>query len=72
MNYPNKLNEMARRTFYATIRIDLSADVDEITDEMVEEFSANCLYDFPGVDVSLQDGSTVGISADAEWQKNDY
>lgn len=53
---------MATRTIYATIRIDLNNDeVDEITDEMVEEFVEDCEYSFDSTsEVEVYDTSWCG------------
>ena len=51
------------RTIYATVRIDLKSDK-EITDEMVESFVENCMYNFP---------DTNGIKViDTCWEHTEY
>ena len=64
---------MARRTIYATIRIDLQADVPDITDEMVEAFTGNSLYDIPSADVMLEDGEVIPLNvSDTTWEGTRY
>ena len=63
---------MAKRTIYATFRIDLEADTDEITDEMVEAFTGTSLYDIPGVDVNI-DGKILPLKvSDTVWENTQY
>ena len=63
---------MAKRTIYATFRIDLEADTEEITDEMVEAFTENSLYDIPGVDVNI-DGKILPLKvSDTVWENTQY
>lgn len=63
---------MAKRTIYATFRIDLEVDGPEVTDEMIEAFAGNSLYDIPGVDTNI-DGKIVPVKVtDTVWEKTNY
>ena len=64
---------MAKRTIYATIRIDLQADVEEITDEMVQAFEGNSLYEIPSADVMLDDKTIIPLNVtDTIWEETKY
>ena len=63
---------MAKRTIYAKIRIDLEANTEEITDEMIDAFTSDSLYDFPDVDVNI-DGKILPLKvSDTVWENTQY
>lgn len=64
---------MATRTIYATIRIDLAVQgADEVTDEMVEAFVENTMYNIPGVTAPVDGKMTEIEVSDTCWEETRY
>lgn len=65
---------MAKRTIYATFRIDLEVEGEEVTDEMVEAFAGNSIYDIPSVTYNdTEDNRLKEIKVlDTVWEETRY
>lgn len=61
---------MARRIIRATIRIEIEADVEEITDGMAMDFASESAYEIPSADVFMENGEVVRINVTGtEWEE---